>query len=463
MSSGSIRLPFHPRLAEHALVRLHRIDGEEIVVIHDTRTGDLARTGTREWSLLAAADGTRDLGGLTLAAAKSGALRRASEIKGILERLQGMGLLVDGIDHADPVPERASRPLFVLPDFSLTCDASGACCGVYGSILFTPLEASRARVALPLVRDGGAHEERVFTPEHGTDASAHLAVALVDNCCAYLGGDGRCGIHAAAGADAKPAACRIYPATFVDDGETVRVSLGVECPCVLDSVGKAGGASLVAESARTSADLPESARVIELPELVTIAEDAFVSRADYVRWSHFLAAQPPPADAVAALWSLADAVELAGLDEAVVLVALSSPALPDVNAVLPWLRALADRADSRVTSASAWRSARDRSLVASREIAAAAASLLDPAALALALAAPAPDPAAEAFYLRAVIHGHQIVGRLPLAAALRDRAVRLLVARAMGALAPSTRRPLTILEAMMRGHGIEIYAREVRT
>lgn len=457
------RLPFHPRLAEHALVRRHVIDGEEIVVIHDTRTGDLARTGTREWSLLAAADGTRDLAGLTLAAAKSGALRRVSEIRGILERLQSMGLLADGIDQADPLPETIDRPLAVLPDFSLTCDASGACCGVYGSIVFTPHEAARARTALPLVRDGGNHEARVFTPEHGTDASGRLAVALVDNCCAYLGGDGRCGIHAAAGIDAKPATCRIYPATFVDDGETIRVSLGVECPCALDSVGGSGGAPLVPESARRTADLPEGARVVALPDPLALTDVASVPRAAYVRWSRLLAAEPSPADPVAALWSLADAVERDGLDEVELLAALSSPASPDVNAVIPWIRALSERADSRVESASAWRSARDRSLVASRAIAGAAASLLDPAALALALAAPALEPIAEAFYLRAVIHGHQIVGRLPLAAALRDRAVRLLVARAMGALDPSARRPLTILEAMMRGHGIEIYAREVRT
>ena len=248
------RLPFHPRLAEHALVRRHVIDGAELVVIHDTRTGDLVRMDTRAWALLAPADGTRDRDGLVLAAAKSGALRRASEIGALLEQLQAAGLLADGIEHADPPPAIVDRPLSVLPDFSLTCDASGACCGVYGSILFTPLEAARARSVLPLVRGGGEREDRVFTPEQGTGEAARLAVALVDNCCAYLGGDGRCGLHAAAGADAKPAACSIYPATFVDDGETIRVSLGVECPCALDSVGKDGGAPLVAPDARTRAD-----------------------------------------------------------------------------------------------------------------------------------------------------------------------------------------------------------------
>ena len=460
---SAVRLPFHPRLAEHALVRRHVIDGEETVVIHDTRTGDLVRMGTREWAQLSAADGTRDLAGLTLAAAKSGALRRASEIVMVLERLQGMGLLADGIDRADPPPPAAFRPLFVLPDFSLTCDESGACCGVYGSILFTPLEAARARAALPLVRDGGEQQDQVFTPEAGTDASGRLAVALVDNRCAYLGGDGRCGVHAAAGADAKPATCRIYPATFVDDGETIRVSLGVECPCVLDSVGVAGGAPLVPAGAQNRADLPVGARVLALPDPLAITDGASVARAAYVRWSRLVAAQPSPAEPVAALWSLAAAVELHGLDETATIAALASPTLPDVNAVAHWIQALSERADSRVTSASAWRSARDRSLTASREIAAAAAQLRDPAALALALATPSSEPAAEAFYLRAVIHGHQITGRLPLALSLRDRAVRLLVARAMAVASPEARRPLAILEAMMRGHGMEIYACEVRT
>jgi lysine-N-methylase len=455
--------PSRPRLAEHALVRRHVIDGEEAVVIHDTRTGDLARMGPREWEMLISADGTRDFDGLVLAAAKRGALQRTSQIHEILARLQAMGLLADGIDHADPVAPIAFRPLSILPDFSLSCDASGACCGVYGSILFTPLEAARARAALPLVRDGGERDDRMFTPEQGTDATGRLAVTLVDNRCAYLDGKGGCGIHAAAGASAKPSACSIYPATFVDDGATIRVSLGVECACALDSVGRAGGAPLVPDAARTGADLPAGAHVTVLPALLALTPSVDVPRAAYVRWSQLVASSPSPARPVDALWSLAEAVEQHGLDEAATLAALRSPSSPDVNAVLPWIRALSERASSRVASASAWRSPRDRSLTASREIAAAAASLVDPAALAPALAAPAADADAEAFYLRAVIHGHQIIGRLPLAFALRDRAVRLVVARAYAALFPDVRRPLTILEAMLRGHGMEIYAREVRT
>jgi len=37
----------------------------------------------------------------------------------------------------------------------------------------------------------------------------------------------------------------------VDDGESVRVSVGVECACVAASAGRAGGAPLVDPTART--------------------------------------------------------------------------------------------------------------------------------------------------------------------------------------------------------------------
>ncbi len=201
--------------------------------------------------------------------------------------------------------------------------------------------------------------------------------------------------------------------------------------------------------------------MVDLPELVALREGAEVPRAAFVRWSSLLASQPPPGDLVAALWSLADAVQAGGLDESVLLAALASPASPDVNAVLPWIQALSQRADARVTSASAWRSERDRSLVASRAIAAAATSLLDLVALASALAAPprprrrgllparrAPRPPA-----RVAPPAHR---RAPRSRGAPPRGPR------DGRALPETRRPLTILEAMMRGHGIEVYAREVQ-
>ena len=76
---------------------------------------------------------------------------------------------------------------------------------------------------------------------------------------------------------------------------------------------------------------------------------------------------------------------------------------------------------------------------------------------------------AEAFYARATLHGHHLaVEEAPLATALRDRAVRLLLGRALGAVLaraapddPAHDYPLTLVEALMRAHGLNVYAREV--
>ena len=91
-------------------------------------------------------------------------------------------------------------------------------------------------------------------------------MTLVDGACAYLASDGHCRLHAVAGAEAKPWPCRAYPATFVEDGETVRVSVSIECACILASIGGTEGEPLVPPSARTIADLAGVPRVARLPE-----------------------------------------------------------------------------------------------------------------------------------------------------------------------------------------------------
>jgi lysine-N-methylase len=117
-----------------------------------------------------------------------------------------------------------------------------------------------------------------------------------------------------------------------------------------------------------------------------------------------------------------------------------------------------------------------------RWIEASAAALLEPGACEEALfarsageSAESAGESAEAFYLRAVIHGHHLVtGDAPLAGSLRDRAVRLLIARAMpsvlaralergeaGAADPAARHPLALVEAMLRGHGLESYRSDI--
>ncbi len=121
------------------MVRRHFIDGEEIVVVHDVRSGDLVRMPPRAWALVEAADGTRDVGGLLLAASQRGELRRASEVTAVLTDLHAAGLLTDGIDPFAFVPAAevdAGTPLDVLP-FTLVCDGSGACCATYSTVRFS--------------------------------------------------------------------------------------------------------------------------------------------------------------------------------------------------------------------------------------------------------------------------------------------------------------------------------------
>jgi lysine-N-methylase len=98
-------------------------------------------------------------------------------------------------------------------------------------------------------------------------------------------------------------------------------------------------------------------------------------------------------------------------------------------------------------------------------IASAARSLRDGRALAAALASSTGFRKDEAFGARALIHGHMLVGALPLAAALRDRAVRFLLARALLGSIPGREpwraHPLALVEAVMRGHWLSGYASDV--
>ena len=134
--------------------------------------------------------------------------------------------------------------------------------------------------------------------------------------------------------------------------------------------------------------------------------------------------------------------------------------------MVPWIEALARRAGRRVREDAEWRSERDLARLASSWIAQAAEGLLS--STPLSCPAPTPDVAAsEAFYLRAALHGYKLFGDLPLTVALRDRAVRLLVARALpavfarnGADDSACAHPLALVEAMLRGHGLDAYAHD---
>lgn len=483
--------PKRPRLADHVLARRHVARGREMVVLHDTKTGRLVQLGPREWGLLASADGTRDLEGVVMAASRVFAYARPAALRAFLEQLHAAGLLEDGLPNEPPeADDRASapcadRPLDPLEGFSLTCDGRGSCCRIYASVLFAPLEAARARAALPGVFDGGARHRNVFTPERGSGPTAGSAVALVDGRCAYLEGDGRCSIHRAAGGDAKPLGCRLFPVGFTDDGEAVRVSVAVECACVFESVDREGGSSLAPLGARSRGDLNASVFVAELPAMVVVTSGAPAApRSSLVAWSRAVlqASGAMVGGAVRAFWALASAASVFGCDELAARRALTEagPAI-EVSSILPWIEALHRRASRRAREDSAWRGDADLARLATRWIEVASGALLDRGACEDALRA-AGDPSGasdldrararrENFYLRAIVHGHHLVADdEPLVGSLRDRAVRVLVARSMEhvgadsvglAADPAARYPLALVEATLRGHGLQMYRGDI--
>ena len=446
-----------PRLADHAQVRRHLVDGREVVVIHDARTHDLLRLDPEPFAALVHADGTRDLDGVLLAASRAGAYRRRSELVSMLDELQARGLLAEGVDgpRLDDPPEEtpSDRPLDVLDRITLVCDGSGTCCRQYGSVAFTLAEATRARALVPTVLDGLERPDRVFLPLVSNVAREHLAVTLVDGACAYLATDGACSIHRAGGAEAKPRPCSIYPSTFVDDGVHVRVSVKVECPCVVDSFDRDDGAPLVSPSQRTRGALEGAVTVRALVDRPAITRDRGVARAVIAAWSRVIAAEAP-SDVALAFWSLADAVETHGLDSEQSRAALVATRYRRLDDLARWTKAFATMANESAKVADEWRSPRDAVRLGRRAIADAAKLVCEQTPTPL--AAPS-SQAIEQHYFRATIFGHHAVESLPLVDALRDRAVRVLVARAIG----DRRTALPTVESMCRGHGLAAYASRV--
>src|SRR5882724_7522295 len=95
-------LPHRPRLAEHALARGYRVGGKLRVVLHDSGSEVVVDVGLREWLVLAAADGTRDVEGLTLAANREGARLTPDAVRTFLHDIAELGWLEDGLAEARP-------------------------------------------------------------------------------------------------------------------------------------------------------------------------------------------------------------------------------------------------------------------------------------------------------------------------------------------------------------------------
>lgn len=455
-------LPERPRLSHGVLARMHVADGEAKVILHELASGGVLEIDRASWRALVLADGTRDLDALALALAREGLYRGEADLRQLLTELNDAGVLEEGLPTPPPAapvapPETPlDRPLEVLEGYTLVCDGGGSCCRFYGSVAFGPRDALHARsiareLSLPIA------DAELFTPTAGAqlDEDDVRVVAQVDGCCAFLEGDGRCAIHRLRGAEAKPFPCRFYPATLVDDGASVRVSLGPECACIFASVGRADGTPLVPLDARTLGDLSREVAVMHLPDPVPLTPARTAEREALSAWSRALveALASSEVDAAALAWHLADVVEREGLALDALARALLAP--PAITGVDPWLRALSKHASPSAATQETWRGATDLSRGVARWIARA----LEPVDADLAPA----DAPSERFYLRALAHGHRLAveGR-PLAHGLRDRATRILAARAMAKVEPpphaSARYPLALLEAAMRNLGLTRYA-----
>jgi lysine-N-methylase len=445
------------------------------IVLHDQgdRGPRVLQIGEREWALIEGMDGTRDVEGLARNARSRGTPLALEHAHAFVSQLASEGLLTDEAEAKPPSgPQKAEsaepttrspRPLEHLPGFRLRCDGRGSCCRLYPTIVFSPLDAARARAALPLVRDGGHDEGRVFLPEHGSRREA-LAVTLVDGRCAYLGHDGLCGIHAALGPNAKPFGCQSFPVSLVDDGLAVRVTPGVECACVVRSAvdGGTGGEPLVDSNLLDSAALDPRLYVDVLPLEIQLSASTSVARASFVDWSRAIC-ETPVANAVGAFSSLASHVAGGTLSVDLGRAAMSQTVTERPERLLPFVRALGARA--RVRARETWRSESDlaRQVFVALE---AAAALAEDAFDALASPSKATH-AAEAFYVRATLFGHHLVARshrMPLEIALLDRATRIVMGRALAVVVemtalsdPAFEEPLALVEATLRGHGLAAY------
>ncbi len=474
----STQLPYHPRLAEHAWIRRHFIDDVEVIVIHDARSGALVRMPPRAYNLIEAADGTRDVSGLLLAASQNGELAATSEVISVLTDLHSMGLLSDGIDPFALTDAAATReeiplhtPLSVFP-FLLTCDGTGGCCSLYSTVRFTKDEAMKASVLLPNAEQGRV---RKFLPLQGSGAQLHMAATVMNGRCGFLAKDHLCELHRTLGVAAKPVGCSLYPATFVYDGEKICVSLGVECGCIEKSFGKTTGTPLVSQGALLRSDLPAGAEISMLPPSIEIAPGKATERTAIVEWSRTVLSvlaiakrNMEPMDIVSTFWALATRVNMGDLSEDGIRQSFASLKKPDLAELLPWAEALCERALAKSESANAWRSEKDRVRVVSALLLNAAKTLRDPDVLLSLLNGANGQNQAEEFYFQTNVFGYALLGEIPLAQALFDRALRLLLARNIRRQAadipvfdPGNEHPISLVEAMMRAQGVKEYVRAV--
>ncbi len=178
------------------------------------------------------------------------------------------------------------RAPIVVPLLRASCDGSGACCGLYHHVPATLEDRDKVLAAFG---DGWDREIPLEDVFHGAfdGRDDPLNIVAIDGSCAFRHDDGRCRIHAAGGGQAKPQSCLSYPAHLVACGSEWHASLRTECACVARSAVE--GEPLNADPevwVRLRSTLP---RVWAVPREVAVDERK-IPRDDYVAWLRGLVA-----------------------------------------------------------------------------------------------------------------------------------------------------------------------------
>ncbi len=420
-----------PRLADHALLRHHVIDGAPRFVLHHALTGALVVLDERAAAVARVCDGTRDFDGVCLAVARDGAYRRASEIAAVLESLDQNELLADGLEHGalegpdtvfgGPSSKLAGVPVAARAGFGFRCGGAGHCCSQYGSYVLTEREHGLAQALLPDVA--------AATPLSGV-RRGKLALPLVDGACVALTSQRRCGLEEVGGLTAKPRGCRTYPARFVFDGERVVAGVWVECECVITSVAEGATEPLV--GGERVADLAPGTPIRVLPERIALGDGVAVAVSEYRARVAEIAAE-------------------GGAKRALELGAALDPALGQAGQIQR-LEQLTARLARASENADAWRGAKDRTRRTRRATLGAARAVL---ARGLASSAEIdPFPALEAFVLDNALFSHQLVEGGTLAEGLCELGLSLLVARELSLSGPpDLGHPIVVVLSALRGAG----------
>lgn len=450
----AVTVPARPRLTDRVVCRRHLGD-EDVVVLHDHASRHVMRILPVQWQVLALADGTRDLEGVTLAAKARGIHASVGDVAEFFGHLAEKGMLADGptepAEIEDPDADLLDAPLDPIEGWTFACSGRGVCCEIFPTILFTAHEASRAMVLLE-------DEPHDFYPQVGVPREdGAVAPILVEGRCRYLDDARRCALHAKGGPAVKPAGCRAFPMQSVWDGERVRAAFAFECACVVDGIGAAGGQPVVPEGARVLGDLPRPTRVGRLPERVALDGVRFADRDAARAFFRALAGEEAPADVARGLWALGHAIAAGRLDAA----AYRDERAIDEAAALAFLARLRASVSAWREPLAAFRTEKDLTRRALDWMVAAADRVAErglPAAPELGSRA----AEAEAFYVKTACFLYRdALGTLPLATAFGVRALRVWLARAIAEAPPDDPRaaePLTLVEVVFRAAGLDAFA-----